>query len=117
MDALTRWWEDDRARDADLRATLRNVALGKGWKPPSGEVWTADMLLPGYSAQEKPGDWQRDKAMLKRAIALKEQLTPQQRREHFRNVREMQRRSAKAREMTKAGASKEAVMSMMTMGV
>ena len=76
------------------------------------------MLLPGYDPDtEAQRDWKGDKAMLKRMAAIQTTLTPQERRAHFANVREMQRRSAVARQMTKDGASAEAVRQMMEDGV
>lgn len=63
-----REWEKHREYEtavyAELNASLRNVALGKGFKPPSGEVWTADMLMPGYRTTAAPKDWKADQQSL-----------------------------------------------------
>lgn len=50
-----------------MQAELRNIALGAGLKPPAGEFWTAEMLLPGYrvSLIQRDWDWRAEKAKMK----------------------------------------------------
>ena len=66
--ALAKVWEADREFQVSLcariDATLRNTAIDVAFKPPSGKWWTPQMLMPGYSFEPKPEeyDWrtQRD---------------------------------------------------------
>lgn len=50
----------------ETHAALLNTALGRGYKPPSGEVWTADMLKPDYKAAPAASN---DKAVLTEGLA------------------------------------------------
>ena len=116
--ALTREWEAHQNSESyvfrEILATLRNVALGKGWKPPSGEVWTADMLLP-ESQQTKPEsapDWKKDRDVLadnlRKVKGQAKALTPEGRaqvKKYSQNLKITAERRKHAERLKAEGAS------------
>jgi hypothetical protein len=87
------------------------VALGKGYKPPSGEVWTADMLRPGYKpAKAESVDWKKDRDnLMGSATKIKAQaqsFTPEGRaakRQAVQNLKTAAMRRKRAEEMKAGG--------------
>lgn len=94
--ALQREWERSREHElslyAEIHATLRNTALGKGYTPPSGEVWTADMFLPNYQAKPSAPDWRKDLAAISGPMAKfkkhQAQFTPDGREMRKKSIEE-----------------------------
>ena len=68
--ALAKVWEADREFQVSLcariDATLRNTALDVAFKPPTGKWWTPQMLMPGYTFESKPEeyDWRTQKTLM-----------------------------------------------------
>jgi len=103
----------------ELVAGVRNMPLGKGWKPPHGEVWTADMLLPeGHPdrAQETVRDWKADQAaLIAKARKMKAQaqaFSPEGRaavKQNQNNLRTTAERRRVGEQMKKDGADPQSV--------
>jgi hypothetical protein len=127
--ALTRQWEAHQKGESqmfrEIVASLRNVALGKGWKPPAGELWTADMLLP-EPQQTKPDtapDWQKDRKELQAKFSqMKQQvatLTPEgraQTRKLTQNLKITAERRKHAERLKAEGASPQRVKEFLLHG-
>jgi hypothetical protein len=53
---------------AHLVAEIRNAMLDKAFKPPTGDLWTPQMLMPGYKVTSEPTqdwDWRTQKERMK----------------------------------------------------
>ncbi len=116
-DALVQEWRKDReyhvAVYAEIHATLRNVALGRGFKPPSGECWTADMFKPDYRAPKPFDDWRMQQAMLKHSLAPKKPPTPFERAQKKQAMEERRYRTKRAQEMAQQGAPRDQILLVM----
>ena len=116
--ALVKVW--DRNRDfqiavyADIHATLRNLAIEIGFKPPVGKVWTREMLTPGYKPSVEVGeyDWKTQKR-LSLHLVEKPEPKPEERAAAIEAARSNDDRFRQAQEATRRGASAEEIRLIM----
>lgn len=109
---------------AELHATLHNTALGKAFKPPSGDVWSGDMFMPDYdpTASKPKADpdgkpqWMRDKAMMQLMSQQRKRLTPEERALNKERRKLAEHRQRVADQMKLDGASNEEIKRMMMTG-
>lgn len=87
----------------EAHAALLNTALGRGYKPPSGEVWTAVMLKPDYAPVAEPDNWRTQAAMFK-AMARKPP-TLEEKRTSRQAARERKERTIRAKAAADRGVT------------
>ena len=112
--ALTKVWERglefQQSLYAEVYAGLRNMALGMGLKPPTGEFWTREMFLSGYQAPKREFDWQTQKELMKRVGKRPDKTQRKAEAEALASTRD---RFRQADEAKKRGASREEIRLIM----
>jgi Phage tail assembly chaperone protein, TAC len=121
FEALTKVWKDAREYQsslyAELHATLRNTALGLGFKPPSGKFWTREMFLPNYKpSKSEPPDWQRDLAVMQQAAFPAGRPTREQMQEYAEGMKIVESRNKHAEQMRREGKSSEEIRHFLNTG-
>ncbi len=112
-------WKKDREYQlsiyTEVHATLRNIALGKGFMPPSGECWTSAMFRADYRPPAKPDeDWKAQQKLLMRAFVAKPIPTREEAIRKNEQAAEHAHRVRRATEAAQRGISGEQIQLIMT---
>jgi len=94
----------------EIHATLRNIGIEVGLKPPAGKFWTGEMFRADYREPEAAYNWQLEK---KKMTLVNKRPDPAHLKSQHEATASTQDRFRQAHEATQRGASRDEIRLLM----